>query len=95
MVKIVDNNIWRGRQKIGWFYGDDIVNMSKKKIGHFKEGLGDVFGVRGRKVGYIRGNEFIVVTDGKSIRLDEIRKDVVGGSATDLARAAVWLLLGS
>ena len=91
MIKIVGNNIWRGGEKIGWLQDDNVYSHENRKIGYFSDN--DIYNQEGRKVGYIEG-DYIKTVDGKEIRLEDNREHVVGGSISDLARAAIRLLLG-
>jgi hypothetical protein len=91
MIKIVGNGIWRGGEKIGWLQEDCIYNHENRKIGYFSGN--DIYNQEGRKVGYIEG-DYIKTVGGMEIRLEDNREHVVGGGASDLARAAIRLLLG-
>ncbi len=91
MIKIVDNDIMRNGEKIGYLEGDDIYNHEGKKLGYFAEN--DIYAVDGRKLAYIEG-DFIKTFDGKTIWLKDNRKRVSGGTISDLTRAAIRLLLG-
>jgi hypothetical protein len=92
MIKIYGNDIWRGGQKIGWIVGNDVYNARGDKTGYFQSN--DIYRRDGMKIGYIEGNILYSTTDGKSFRLDEIRNTIRGGSISDLARAAIRLLIG-
>lgn len=90
MIKIVDNDIFRGGQKIGWIEGNDIWGNSGK-LGYFLDN--DIYNKAGKKIGYLEGN-YLITIEGKKIRLDENRRIITGGTISDLARAAIRLLLG-
>ena len=92
MVKIVDNDIWRGTEKIGWIEGNDIYSAAgSRKVGYFTSN--DIYDINGNKVGWIEGN-FLKTIEGRSIRLEENRARIMGSTASDLTRAAIRLLLG-
>lgn len=91
MIKIVGNDIMRGGAKIGWIEGNDIYNEDGGKVGYFSSN--DIYDAGNRKLGYTEGN-YLHTADGHKIELDDIRKGIAGGSLSDLARAAVRLLLG-
>jgi len=92
MIKIVDNDIWRGGQKIGWIRGNDIYNINGSKLGYFQSN--DIYRTDGAKAGYIQGNTLYSTGDGKNFRIDEVRNTIQGSSASDLTRAAIRLLIG-
>ena len=92
MLKITGNDVRRGGVKIGWIEGNDIKDENGKKLGYFTGN--DIYKVNGAKLGFTSGND-LYFTSGRSIRLDDIRtKYVVGGGISDLARAAVLMLIG-
>lgn len=92
MIKISGNDIRRGGEKIGWIQGNDVYNHRGEKAGYFTSN--DIYGYDGIKVGYVEGNHIYSTKGGSPIRLDENRRQISGGSASDLTRAAVRLLLG-
>ncbi len=91
MLNIVGNDITRGGEKIGYFQDNDIYNHEGKKLGYFTEN--DIYNVDGRKLAYIEGN-FIKTFDDKTMRLEDNREHVSGGTLSDLARVAIRMLLG-
>ena len=93
MLKIIGNDIKRGGVKLGWIDGNDIRNHEGKKLGYFTSN--DVYRADGVKIGFTQGNELYFVNSGRKVHLDDLRqKFVVGGSFSDLARAAVLILIG-
>jgi len=91
MLKIIGNDITRGGKKIGYVTENDVYDEHGRKVGYFTSN--DVYDASGHKRGYLEGDS-IHLTEGKTIRISENHKDVEGGSLSDLARAAVRLLLG-
>ncbi|MEK7212087.1 MAG: hypothetical protein AAB686_00220 [Patescibacteria group bacterium] len=91
MIKIVDNDIWRGSSKIGWLENNRVFDEDGIKVGHYQGN--DIFDTDGIKVGYIMNNR-LESNDGKSFPLDDIRNKIAGSSAPDIIRAAVFLLIG-
>jgi len=92
MIKIEGNDIRRGGEKIGWIEENDMFNEDGKKVGYWSSN--DIYDGNGRKLGYIEGN-YCYASDGNKFELDDIRKEITGGSLSDLERAAVRLLLGN
>lgn len=93
MITIKGNDIWRGGEKIGWISGNDIFNADGIKIGYFSESAEDIFNKSGRKIGYIE-NSKVKRIDGSPIDLNDIQRQVQGGTLSSIARAAIRLLLG-
>ncbi|MEK9180518.1 MAG: 4-fold beta flower protein [Patescibacteria group bacterium] len=91
MLKIVDNDIWRGSTKVGYFSENDIYDEENRKLGYFTSN--DIFDVNGRKLGYMEHNNLRTM-DGRTMRVDENRKHIQGGTISDLERAAILLLIG-
>ncbi len=91
MIKIVGNNITRGDVKIGWIEGDHVFDENGRKLGYFESGA--VYTGDGKRIGHTEG-DFLYTIDGKKFHLDDLREHVSGGTISDLARAAVMLLIG-
>ena len=95
MVKLIDKSIYRGGEKIGWIENDHIFNHSGEKLGYF-EGH-SIYDHSGHKIAYIE-NDFLVPQGGSStskVRLEDVAGDVTGGVIPEIARAAIYILLGS
>ena len=91
MVKIIGNDIMRGTTKVGWVTGNDVFDEEGRKLGYFSDN--DIYDENGKKIAYTENNN-LKTLDGRTMRLDENRKHVLGGSASDLERAAIYLLIG-
>lgn len=92
MVKIIGNDIKRGTIKVGWIEDNDIRDHLNKKLGYFS--ANDIYHANGIKAGFIEGNNLYII-NGPTVRVDDIReRHVAGGAISDLARAAVMILLG-
>lgn len=91
MLKIIDNDIYRGSSKVGYFFENDIYGAEGKKLGYVEDN--DIYDANGRKAGFLDGN-YIIASDGGKFRIDENRKRVQGGSISDLMRVAIRLLIG-
>jgi len=92
MIKIVDNDIWRNGEKIGYLRNYDVFNHEGKKLGYFRDTY--VYNYEGRKIGYIQ-DDFLKTIDGQESRLENNRVLVEGHDISDIQRSAVLLLLGS
>lgn len=91
MIKIIGNDITRGGEKIGWIEGNDIYDENGTKLGYFMNE--DIYSAQGTKLGYIARNS-LHANDGETLDLDNMRREITGGSYPDLTRAAIYLLLG-
>lgn len=91
MIKIFGNDLMRGSIKIGWLEGNDILDENGRKLGYYSSN--DIYDAGGRRIGYTEGAS-LVTADGKKFPLDDLRERVSGGSISDLARAAILLLIG-
>lgn len=93
MISVRGNDFWRGSEKIGYIVGNDIKSHDGRKLGYFEDN--HIYNHDGRKIGYLRGNEIRALPDDELVaHIDENRSHVSGGALSDLARAAVRLLLG-
>jgi hypothetical protein len=92
MLKIINNrDITRGGVRIGWVEGNDIRDHENKKLGYFTSN--DIYKANGIKAGFIQGNN-LYFTTGRTVRLDDLNKEVMGGSLPNLARAAILVIIG-
>lgn len=91
MLKIIENDIYRGSTKIGYVQDNDVFDSRGSKVGYFSDN--DIYGRNGMKLGYIEANE-LIASDGRKIRVDEIKRNIEGGSISDTERAAIYLLIG-
>jgi len=94
MVKILGNDVWRAGQKIGWVEGYFVKDRDGKKIGYFRDRF--VYDVNDRKIAYIEGDYLISQGSGSEakINLDKVAENVEGGVLSELAKCAVYVLLG-
>ena len=97
MIKLIGNDIWRGDRKIGWMDGNHVRDHDGKKLGYFEDRF--VYNEDGHKVAYIE-EDFLIPYGGSDsspskVRLEAIAEDVTGGTIPELARAAIYILLGS
>lgn len=92
MIKIVGNDMMRGGEKLGYIRENDIYDRMGKKLGYHQEN--DIYDAHGRKLGYLEGN-YLKDASGDGVdSLTEIRRDIQGGTISDLERAAIRLLVG-
>ena len=93
MIKIIGNDIKRDGEKIGWIEGNDVRDMSNRKLA-FVRGDDILRGSDGMKIAFIEGS-YIITSSGKKISVTENnQKHVVGGSASNEMRAAIRLFFG-
>jgi len=93
MIKIVENDIVRDGQKIGWLSGNDIFNLSGDKAGYYSGN--DIYDARGIKMGYVEGSNIKMANSSLVINVQENRRRVSGGAYSDVCRAAIRLLFGA
>lgn len=92
MLKIVNNDIWRGMEKIGWLEGNDVYDSEGRKLGYFSDN--DIYDADGRKIAYLKDDD-VFSTGGKKLDVSEINREIQGSVASSLERAAVRMLLGN
>mgnify|MGYP001597430880 CR=1 FL=1 len=94
MIKIIGNDIKRDGEKLGWIDGNDVRDMSNRKLGYV---VGDDIhrGSDGFKTAFVDGAFIIIGSSGKKISIVENRsRHVTGGSISDAMRAAIRLFFG-
>ena len=92
MVKISGNDVLREGTKIGWLSGNDVYNLSGTKVGFYT--ANDIYNDRGVKIAYLDG-AYLRLTNGTNLATERVRREIQGGAYSDLARAAILLLLGN
>ncbi len=92
MIKIAGNDITRGGQKLGYLRENDVYDAHGKKLGYYQEN--DIYDASGRKLGYLEGNYLKDASGDNVDSLTEVRRDIQGGTISDLERAAIRLLVG-
>ncbi len=94
MIKIIDNDLWRNAQKIGWLERNRIFDENGREAGYYDESRHEIFDMSGGpRIAYLENN-VIRAVDGRTLQLDDILEEVQGGSVSDLCRAAIRLLVG-
>jgi hypothetical protein len=93
MIKIVENDIFKDGQKIGWLSGNDIFNLSGTKAGYYMGN--DIYDSRGVKIGYVDGNSIRMTNSSIIISVQENRARILGGTYSDVCRAAIRLIFGA
>ncbi|MEK7553677.1 MAG: 4-fold beta flower protein [Patescibacteria group bacterium] len=92
MIKIIENDIFRGREKIGYIRGNDIFNVGGKKIGYY---VGDeIYNYKGAKIGYLENNHIKYENGNRKISFQETKNHISGGTIPDICRVAIRLLFG-
>ncbi len=92
MIKIENGYLYRGGEKIGRIEDNDIYEHGGGRLGYF-EGT-KIYDQTGKEIGRVDGNHIEVPHDTKVIDLEDNRQTIVGGTYSDVARAAIRLLLG-
>ena len=92
MIKVEGRNLWRGGVKIGFIEGGHVFDHAGNKIGFYTGDL--IYDQSGRKIAFLEG-DYIFFNDGSpKIRIENNNEDVVGGSLSNVEKAAVRILLG-
>ena len=92
MIKVEGHDLWRGGIKIGFVGNEYIVDHSGEKVGFYSSD--HVFDKSGRKVAHLEGDYIYFSDSGKRIRIEDNNADVVGGSLSNIQKAAARVLLG-
>jgi len=93
MLKIIDNDIMRSGQKVGWIEGNDIRARDGRKLGYFVGNF--VYGAEGHKQAYIEGNYLHSESSSTTkVSLDKINESVEGGMLPEIGKCAVYMLIG-
>ena len=88
------NEIWRADKKIGWVEGNHIFAYDAKKLGYFEGNY--IYDVTGKKIAYIEEDFLVSVGERESkTRLENISEAITGGVLPEIAKCAVYVLLGS
>jgi hypothetical protein len=92
MLKIIHNDILRNDEKIGYLDGNQVWSHEGKKLGFFEDG--HVYDYDAKKIAYLEG-EFLYGEDGsRKARLEEVTESIEG-VLPDLAKCAIYVLLGN
>jgi len=92
MISIIDNDIRRGTEKIGWYEENRIYNHEGKKLGYFLDNR--IYNTDGDKIAYLQ-NDYVYAEDGsRKLRIEDVCEDVSGGTLSNVGRAAIRLFLG-
>ncbi|MGB9743585.1 MAG: 5-fold beta-flower protein [Minisyncoccales bacterium] len=90
MIKIVDNDILREGQKIGYIDGNDIRDQSGQKLGYFTSDT--VYDAMSRVVARLKDN--YVFIGSRQVALQAVLRKVISNYYSNIARAAVAVLFG-
>lgn len=92
MIKIIENDIFRGGEKIGYIRGNEIWEISGNKIGYYR---GDeIYNYKGVKIGYIDAGYIKYENGNRKISFQENKNRIIGETIPDICRAAIRLLFG-
>ncbi len=91
MIEIDGSTLWRGGEKIGWVENYRVYAKDGYELGYYENGK--IYDRNGHELGWIEG-DYLKTPSGNSIKLEYINDEISGGDFSELARAAVRLLLG-
>jgi hypothetical protein len=91
MIKVEGRNIWRNGEKIGYIGSGHVIDHAGEKIGAYTQE--NIYDRTGHKVASIT-DDYVYVVGSSKIRIEDIIKEVPGGTLTNIERAAVRILLG-
>ncbi|HTY39498.1 MAG TPA: hypothetical protein VMC43_00165 [Candidatus Paceibacterota bacterium] len=92
MIKIEGNYIYRGGEKVGYVDGHNIRAVDGKHLGYFDDKF--IYDEDGHKLAYIEGDHLWPEDNGEKVELVEINEKLVGGVLPEIAKCAVYVLLG-
>jgi hypothetical protein len=92
MIKIVNNDIYRDGEKVGWIEQNHIYNQAGQKMGHVSGN--DIFDHSGNKKAFIDGEHIKIANESKKISIDDNSRHITGGTHSDVTRAAIRVLMG-
>ena len=93
MIEIKGIDIWRGGQKIGWLDGYHIRAHDNKRLGYFESNY--IYGENGHKLAYVAG-DYLYSEGGNNNRipLEKVNEEITGGVMDEIAKCAIYILLG-
>ncbi len=92
MIKLIGNDIWRETKKIGWVHEPYIYDHAGTKRGYVEGHY--IHDMSGKKLAYLEG-DYIKTEDGRTtVKIEDNRAHVTGGSVSDLYRGAIRMFLG-
>ena len=92
MIKVEGNWFVRAGERIGYFDGNHLVDRSGHRIGSAYDNA--VFDTEDHKLAYISGDYLCFTGNTSKVRVEDIDEDIVGGSYTNIQKAAVRVLFG-
>lgn len=92
MLKLIHNDILRADEKIGYLDGIHVWSHEGKRLGYFEGN--HVYDIDGRKIAYIE-EDYLYGEDGRrKARIEDITS-TIEGVLPDLAKCAIYVLLGN
>jgi len=81
----------RDGEQVGWVDGSQVYDSVGRNIGYFEDEK--VYSKKGDKLAYFKG-DYVYFGDEEKMNLEKLHEMVSGGGqASDLVRAAAWVLL--
>lgn len=70
------------------------TQKEKKKLGYFDRD--DIFNIEGDKLAYVQGNYLYLKRDNDiKVSLDDVIKNIEGGTIDTIAKCAIYILIGT
>ena len=87
------NEIYRAGEKVGWVDGNHIRSHDNKILGYFDDK--HVYDMERHTLAYTDG-EYLYSEGSRSgkVELDKINEDIKGGVLMEMAKCAIYVLLG-
>lgn len=94
MLEISGDKVMRDGQTVGYVIGTYIKDHAYKDLGYYEGN--HVHDKGGKKVAYIEG-EYLYPQESRSsyTELDKVNKAIEGGALPEIAKCAVYLLIGA
>lgn len=90
---MMENKILKNSEQIGRIEGNRIYAKGEKKLGYFDRD--DIFDMEGNKLAYVQGNYLYLKQDNDiKVSLDDVRKNIEGGTVETIAKCAIYILIG-
>jgi len=89
MLHISEKDIYRDGTKIGWIEDTHVFAVSGNKVGYISGN--DIFAISGTKAAYLSGDKLTRVGHDTPIHIEEVNKQVTGGTFSEIQRSATFV----
>ena len=93
MIKIHENDIMRSGTKIGWITDNHFFDHTGKKIGYTT--MDKVYDSYAKTLAHLSGEYIYYPGSDKSVRLEDVIKDVETPTLSNIQRVAIRIFFGN